>query len=243
MLSISSHTSAERIPPVVNFKALPWSNLKSLATAAALAGVASMVYSRFCAALMVVMYIVFNSMSSAPNSNLDSMPNRYIIYAMFDPHSGQLRYVGKSCSGLKRPKAQLNRSLKGYEKGHKANWLKSLAASGAQPCIEVIQTFGEPKVLEKAEKYWIAYFKAMGCPLTNLTDGGDGQWGVKFTEERKLKIAKAHGARPFLDENGNRYESVRQAARALDTYHNMISQILLGKRKTIHGHTFRYVEQ
>jgi hypothetical protein len=170
------------------------------------------------------------------------MAGRYIIYGLFDPRDGQLRYVGKSCSGLKRPKSELGRSVRGFESGHKANWLKALASEGLEPCIEILQTLDGPEPLGKFERYWISYFRQMGCPLTNLTDGGEGQWGVRFTQERKLKIARAHGAKSFVDECGNRYESVRQAARALGTFHNMISQVLLGRRKSIHGHTFKFVE-
>jgi hypothetical protein len=165
-----------------------------------------------------------------------------LVYGLFDPENGELRYVGKPTTGLKRPRAQHNRALKGREgAGHKSNWIRSLACRGLRYDIQVIQRVNAAE-LARAEMYWIRFFRDQGCRLTNCTAGGEGQWGVVFPAERRLKIARSHGARPFADENGNLYESVRAAARALGTYHNMISQVLLGRRKSIHGHTFKYVE-
>jgi len=40
-----------------------------------------------------------------------------IIYGLFDPRDGQLRYIGKSVNGLKRPeetKAKISKKLMGH---------------------------------------------------------------------------------------------------------------------------------
>jgi hypothetical protein len=54
-----------------------------------------------------------------------------------------------------------------------------------------------------AEKFLIALYgrtdNATGC-LSNLTDGGEGQAGVKYTEERRSKVAKALTGRPVSKE-------------------------------------------
>lgn len=73
--------------------------------------------------------------------------NKYIIYGLVDPRSGELRYVGKSCSGLKRPKAHLAPSnLK--KATHKNNWIRQLLAAGARPDILVIEETDEAGLVE-----------------------------------------------------------------------------------------------
>ncbi len=169
------------------------------------------------------------------------MNPKYLIYGLIDPRNGQLRYVGKSCIGTKRAKNHAYPGVLGRDRTHTGNWIRGLHAQGLTHQFIIIEVHPDGSLLSKAEIFWIRYFKDQGHNLTNHTDGGEGQLGVKFTDERKLKIARSHGAKPFIDENGNLYNSVRQAGRELGTYHNMISQVLLGNRKSIHGHTFRYV--
>lgn len=49
--------------------------------------------------------------------------------------------------------------------------------------VVVIQECEDGEVLSLAEKHWIAYYRALGCKLTNLTDGGEGTPGHKKTAE------------------------------------------------------------
>lgn len=105
------------------------------------------------------------------------MPSRYIIYALQDPLSWELRYVGRSSSGLHRPRSKHDARCE--------NWRKWLARRGKLPVVVVLQEFpgttpNVNDVLNAAEIYWIAELRRRGCPLTNCTDGGDGQCGVKM---------------------------------------------------------------
>jgi hypothetical protein len=61
-----------------------------------------------------------------------------------------------------------------------------------------------------------------------------------WSEERKLKLARTKGGGAFLDQHGNRYESVRGAGRALGICSSTISSVLRGKRKQTKGYVFRY---
>jgi hypothetical protein len=124
-----------------------------------------------------------------------SMPNktsRNLIYGLSDPLTGQLRYVGKSTTGLKRPRSEHNRVLKGYEGfGHRQNWIRNLHDSQTTYRISIIQECADSDILCQAETFWISYFRTLGAPLTNLTDGGDGVSGWKHTPSSlaKLKLA------------------------------------------------------
>jgi hypothetical protein len=59
--------------------------------------------------------------------------------------------------------------------------------------------------LAQKEKWWISSLRSTGIQLTNLTDGGDGTAGYKYTEEQKRKITLA--TRKAFKERG---ESIRQ---------------------------------
>lgn len=61
-------------------------------------------------------------------------------------------------------------------------------------------------------------------------------------EERRLRIAKTLGAKPFIDEMGNIYQTLREAAANLNIDYRLIHQVLKGRNKTSKGHIFRYVK-
>ena len=114
--------------------------------------------------------------------------NKYIIYALQDPITFELRYIGKSGSGLSRPKAHTLPSYLSKDDTHKGRWIKQLINNGFKPIIKVIQNLNNHSELVQAEIYWIQYFKDLGCPLTNSTKGGIGRLGLPHTEETKKKI-------------------------------------------------------
>ena len=120
----------------------------------------------------------------------------YLIYGLIDPFTNQLRYIGKSTVGFKRPKSHfLPYKLK--DRTHKVKWIKSILNKKIKPKIIIIQQFKEPEILYQAEQFWIKYFREMGCPLTNLTDDGPGSLGLKHKKETIEKLRKAQiGRRP-----------------------------------------------
>lgn len=114
---------------------------------------------------------------------------KYIIYALQDPITYEIRYIGKSGSGLLRPKAHIIPSRL-QSCTHKNHWIKSLLKQGLRPIIKVVQELSNFNELNTAEIYWIQYFKDIGCLLTNSTKGGMGRCGLPHTEETKRKISE-----------------------------------------------------
>jgi len=100
------------------------------------------------------------------------------IYALVDPDTDGVRYVGKADNPHKR----LEIHLAGYEPRttHKSNWIKSLLAQGKQPELMILEEV-DAAAWQEAEKRWIAYFRKVGVSLTNTTDGGEG--GATITQE------------------------------------------------------------
>lgn len=114
-----------------------------------------------------------------------------IIYGLIDPNTNELRYIGKT----NNQKVRLNRHhqlshLK--SNSHHDNWIKSLLSSGQRAEMIIIETYNTYELLNQAEIDTIAYFKFIGCDLTNGTPGGDGRSNFKHSKETREKISKGN---------------------------------------------------
>lgn len=120
---------------------------------------------------------------------------KYLIYALLDPRTKCIRYVGKSSSGLQRPKAHGYPSRVSTSRTHRGNWIRSLLEQGLMYEIVILETLSSGDLLEEAERRWIAQCRNDGCNLTNATDGGEGAPGRKCADETRKKIGAANAAR------------------------------------------------
>ncbi len=109
-------------------------------------------------------------------------------YLLIDPTTQEGRYVGKSVN----PDDRLSDHTKPSEleaHNHKNNWIKQVLSKGFEPEVYVLETHESDEEAFAAEKFWIAYFRSIGCRLTNSTDGGEGATGAKRSEETRKKIS------------------------------------------------------
>lgn len=106
--------------------------------------------------------------------------SKLIIYALLDPVTAEIRYIGKSCSGLARIRQHFNPSQLA-SKSKKSNWLKSLLNKTLYPQIKILDIAEDKVTLSNLEKSYIKQYKT--DKLLNMTDGGDG-YGYK----RKHKV-------------------------------------------------------
>lgn len=165
--------------------------------------------------------------------NLKGM-NKFIVYGLVDPMTHQLRYIGKSERGLARPAQHSMPSKLGKDKTHKGNWVRSLVAQGLRPEVVVVQELPSKDILRDAETFWIAYFKSMGCPLTNHCRGGTGFTG-KHTEESKKKMSVASKGRRHSEESKQKMSAALRGHKVSDETKVKISVALLGRPG--HKHT------
>lgn len=93
------------------------------------------------------------------------------IYALIDPITLEIRYIGKTIRSLYDRFYQHFSNLK--ENTYKCNWIKSLRKRGLRPIIELIEEV-EFEEWENMEKFYISYFRYIGCDLTNHAEGGSG---------------------------------------------------------------------
>lgn len=93
------------------------------------------------------------------------------IYILIDPETTQVRYVGKANNPKERYRNHKNRCRD--KNTHKRNWINKLRLKGLYPEIEIIDNVNLVE-WKYWEKFWIQYFKYIGCKLTNHCIGGEG---------------------------------------------------------------------
>lgn len=107
-----------------------------------------------------------------------------VIYGLFCPLSGELRYIGKA----KNPQARFRTHLshaKGGRPHHVCAWIRSILDAGSVPIMKTLRQLAHHECWQSAEKELIAQYTKAGARLTNLTGGGEG-----FHEVAPSVIAK-----------------------------------------------------
>lgn len=126
-----------------------------------------------------------------------STKQEVIIYALCDPDTQDVRYVGKTI----RPHLRVSEHLRDARNQHiqtpKARWLRKLL-----PLLPVVIELERCSIdsWEQQERKWIAHYKPQR-KLTNLLEGGETApfEGRNQTQESRLKMraaAMADGRRP-----------------------------------------------
>lgn len=194
------------------------------------------------------------------------MDKRCFIYGIIDPDTDQIRYVGLSTKGMRRPLQHFMPCYLDREKSRKANWIrKHFAGKDPTHYIVILEQCNRSNV-ESREVFWIDHFKSRGTPLVNMTEGGFAGLGRVHSQETKNKIAatlrgrrrpgvgakvreklKGHHmdgrpGRPIRDQHGNVYGSITEAGKILSISVGNIYRILVGRQKFAKGFTFTYVD-
>lgn len=111
------------------------------------------------------------------------------IYALCEPETRTIRYIGKAKNPTQRLKQHCWPSKP--SNNHLGYWLRSLRRQSKLPTLIVLK-----EVLcvewEEWERRYIRCARALGFNLVNSTDGGDcGTDGYKHTKEAKKKMRLA----------------------------------------------------
>lgn len=123
------------------------------------------------------------------------------IYILIDPTTNQIRYVGKANNIKERLQNHKNRCRDANT--YKRHWINKLRLKGLYPELEVIDIvpISEWKYWEK---FWISYYKSIGCKLTNTTSGGDGLNCGNKTSFKRGQIPWNKGtAKPIIKKGFN----------------------------------------
>lgn len=151
-----------------------------------------------------------------------------VIYGLVDPRTLLVRYVGLASRGLKRARAHRVPSRLA-ERSHKSSWIKSLLAAGLDYEIVVLEETSREALCD-AERFWIAYGRACGWPLTNLTDGGDG--ALNPSAETRAKRSAALKGRYMSPEHRARIGDAHRGRVKSPEERRRLSEALRGKKRS-----------
>jgi predicted GIY-YIG superfamily endonuclease len=82
------------------------------------------------------------------------------IYALIDPRTDEIRYIGKTVNPVSRFQAHKNRRIN----THCSAWVASLASYGCAPVLRTLEALPNSDGVE-AERWWIAEGKRLGWRL------------------------------------------------------------------------------
>ena len=136
------------------------------------------------------------------------------IYILVCPETHQCRYVGKTVEPKKRFARHLANAREEGKKIYLYSWIRGLLDKGLEPEMVIID---EVEDWIYWEAFYIEYFRAIGCKLTNLSVGGIGSTGYKHSEEHKQRMSKLFkGRKPW--NTGKKYtESQKEGMRKART--------------------------
>jgi group I intron endonuclease len=150
------------------------------------------------------------------------------IYGLFDPKTKEIRYIGKSIDINSRFRKHLIRK----ENNHKASWIASLKKDGLKPEIEVLETIEDSndQDWQKSEEWWIAYFRFLGCRLTNLNNGGRG--GILPSDETRQKMSASHIGKTLSPEVRKKISAANKGKKKPDGFSEILRIANTGRAVT-----------
>lgn len=120
---------------------------------------------------------------------------KVLIYALKDPGTNDIRYVGKTVNLKNRMNRHKRDALSGNTAIRRNAWLRSLLHKNQEPVIQILEETNETEWAER-ERYYIALHHSE--KLTNMTAGGEtcrfsgeNHWnyGKHLSKETKQKIS------------------------------------------------------
>jgi hypothetical protein len=117
---------------------------------------------------------------------------KFIIYALIDPRTKEIRYVGKSCYGLGRPRRHAINARS--EPTRKAAWILELLAVGLMYEIRVLEHCRSHDDVADAEERWIFTGNRLRWPLTNQAPSHMGK--RKHSAETRAKMSASARGKP-----------------------------------------------
>lgn len=135
------------------------------------------------------------------------------IYALCDPESGDVRYVGKTIQPLSL-RLQQHCSLSKRHTHPRAQWVHSLREKNLKPVILLLETVSHDN-WQCAESRWISHFQSSGL-LNSAPAGGGGTRShlTKWTAQLDARLGKDSDA-TIAEEMGITRKSVSYRRRVL----------------------------
>lgn len=138
----------------------------------------------------------------------------YVIYALTDPRSGRLCYVGATSDARRRLRAHvLSARMNDGVATPVRQWIRELVEVGLRPILREIEEvpFEERAAAEAA---WIVWLRNQGIDLLNVRGGGAGMAPRSVSARRNLREAalRSQGSAAALDRAREKVRGSRNSA-------------------------------
>lgn len=107
------------------------------------------------------------------------------IYALIDPRTSRIRYIGKTANLADRMRRHLLDGRKRVNR-HCSCWISGLLKSGLEPRAVVLELCEGDGCEE--ERFHIRFARNDGIRLVNMTEGGEGILGYRHSAATRLKL-------------------------------------------------------
>lgn len=124
--------------------------------------------------------------------------NTVFIYALKEPDTEKIRYIGKTSNIKTRIHRHVHEARHNKNSCHRLCWIRLLLSKKLKPILEILDEVPE-KQWAFFEKAYIKIYRELGFDLVNTTDGGDS--GPRMTGEnhpnygKKFSIARCNKMR------------------------------------------------
>lgn len=116
------------------------------------------------------------------------------IYALCDPRTGEVRYIGKANDSRKRYDAHMREKRRSYPV---YLWRDKLLSIGLKPELKILES--NCADWRESERVLIAEYRANGARLLNVADGGDEPYCSREQRSKNAqKLNKQKHSDPFL---------------------------------------------
>lgn len=123
--------------------------------------------------------------------------DHWIVYGLFDPTTGDVRYVGQTSYQLGH---RLSRHIYEAQKlrvcDAKREWICGLAVIGKRPEIRALEIAPTLELACEAESIHISHLLAKGAALLNETVGGVGSHGREIRASTRALIGASNAGKP-----------------------------------------------
>lgn len=164
--------------------------------------------------------------------------NLVFIYALKDPISSRVRYVGKAADPFFRYEEHLQPRYAG-DGTHRGNWVSKLLRDSLTPTLEILDSVPESE-WQFWEKEWIRLYRALEPDLTNATDGGEGTtfWrGKTRSEETRQRMRASQLGKKHSPETREKLRKINLGNRHTAEARCKISEAGKGRPGTMTGKT------
>lgn len=110
------------------------------------------------------------------------------VYALVDPNTDQLRYIGQTNRPVNRRLSQHISVAKRKTVPPVNAWLRGLINGGLRPVVWVMEQYNSASDANEGEEFWIGLLRSWELPLLNLCPGGSVRRGWNHSEEAKAKF-------------------------------------------------------